>query len=138
MARPDDEWVQDILDNIHLIQSYLKGMDRAAFDADSRYPRAAFVGAKKDVDTGFRRHDGGAAPTGQPFWPLVYPSPDEICDAANERKVRCTTETGRRGEEYQERALFFFSPSPRLCGENPFFLLLNTRIPPQRRFISAP
>ena len=26
----------DILDNIRLIQSYLQGMDRAAFDADSR------------------------------------------------------------------------------------------------------
>ena len=28
--------LQDILDNIRLIQSYLHGMDRAAFDADRR------------------------------------------------------------------------------------------------------
>lgn len=28
--------LQDILDNIRLIQSYLLGMDRAAFDGDSR------------------------------------------------------------------------------------------------------
>ena len=28
--------LQDILDNIRLIQSYLQGMDRAGFDADRR------------------------------------------------------------------------------------------------------
>ena len=28
--------LQDILDNVRLIQSYLLGMDRAAFDADRR------------------------------------------------------------------------------------------------------
>src|SRR5450759_5267083 len=38
---------------------------------ESRYPRPAFVGAKKDVDTVLRRHDGGAAPMGQSLGPLV-------------------------------------------------------------------
>lgn len=34
-SRPSVRFL-DILDNIRLIQSYIQGMDRAAFDADSR------------------------------------------------------------------------------------------------------
>ena len=34
-SRPDIRFL-DILDNIRLIQSYVEGMDRVAFDADSR------------------------------------------------------------------------------------------------------
>ena len=76
---------RDLMDRFHSMIKRHAGADLDAYTkrpndrlfahprhaGESRYPRPAFVGAKKDVDTGLRRHDGGAAPMGQSLGPLV-------------------------------------------------------------------